>query len=97
MNANYNRLRLVGSCLLGSAFALMTTFGFYKGNQKSQTLLIFVPLVVVFTRIVLWSWRRAAKGHADTVRRRYKSGDLPLGGREVGSVTPETVHYIHGR
>ena len=88
MKANYNRVRFIGSCLLGSAFALMPTFLFYKGTQKPQTLLIFVALAVVFTRIVLWSWRRSETVHADTVRRRYETGDLPLGGVEVGRVPP---------
>jgi multisubunit Na+/H+ antiporter MnhE subunit len=91
MAANYNHFRLMGSFLLGFVFALVTTFVFYRLIQKPQTLLIFIPLIVVFTRILLWTWRRAETEYADTVRRRYKSGKLPLGGREVGHVSAEKL------
>jgi hypothetical protein len=95
MKANYSRVRFIGSCLLGSAFALMPTFLFYKGTEKAQTLLIFVPLSVVFTRIVMWSWCRSETTHADTVRRRYEHGDIPLGGVEVDRVPPHHRDQQH--
>lgn len=94
MKANYSRVRFLGSCILGSAFALLPTFLFYKSTQKSQTLLIFVPLAVVFTRITLWSWRRSETLNSDAVRRRYESGELPLGGVEVTRVPPEQPRHI---
>jgi hypothetical protein len=93
MSANYNRLRLIGSCLLGAFFALIPALMFYKGSEKPQTLLIFVPLVIVFTRILLWIWRRGDKKAADSVRRRYERGKLPLGGREVGHVSNGKVRH----
>jgi len=86
----------MGSCVLGAVFASLPTLIVYKASQKPQTLLIFVPLAVVFTQMFLWLWRRAPKEYGDSVRRRYGRGDLPLGGRELGRVSPGEVRHKHG-
>lgn len=96
MSANYNRLRLMGSCVLGTLFAVVPTLMFYKASQKPNALLIFIPLAVVFTRLVLWGLHRASTEYADSVRRRHRSNDLPLGGREVGRVSPGEVRHKRG-
>jgi len=65
----------VGSCLLGLFFALPFALLIYSFvHQKAEALIAFLALALLFTRIILWSWERAKKEHADSVRRWYKTG-----------------------
>ena len=96
MLANYNRVRLVGSCVLGAFFAAVPAFVFNEDGDKPKGLLIFIPLMIVFTRVLLWIWRRGDMAYADSVRRRYEKDGLPLGGVKVNDdFGAETVTFSH--
>jgi hypothetical protein len=58
MPANYNHVRLAGNCILGAFVASVATFVAHEVSPKPQTLLIFIPFIVVFTRVLLWVWKR---------------------------------------
>ena len=83
MRANYNRLRLVGSCCLGAFLAFAATSVVYEASPKPRTVVIFIALMVMFTRVLLWVWRRGDSATAEGVRRRYENGRPPMGGEEV--------------
>jgi hypothetical protein len=95
MPANFNHVRLAGSCILGAFFASVATFVGHEISPKPQTLLIFIPFLVVFTRVLLWVWKRGDTANADLARRRYEHGGLPLGGEEVDDVSSEKVAVDH--
>jgi hypothetical protein len=95
MPANYNYARLAGSCILGAFFASFATFVSHEVSPKPQTLLIFIPFIVVFTRVLLWMWKRGDMATADLARRRYENGELPLGGEEVDDISSEGAPVDH--
>jgi len=95
MPANYNYLRLAGSFILGAFFASFATFVSHEVSPKPQTLLIFIPFIVVFTRVLLWIWKRGDMATADLARRRYGNGELPLGGEEVGDISSAEAPVDH--
>jgi hypothetical protein len=80
VTVRYASLRFVGSMLLGGCFALpFTLLAYVAGNRKPEILILFFPLAILFTRVIVWGWGKAQKENADRVRSRYKSGKLPLG------------------
>jgi hypothetical protein len=91
MPANYNHVRLAGSCILGAFVASVATFAGHEISPKPQTLLIFIPFFVVFTRVLLWVLKRGDMATADLAQRRYERGELPLGGEEVDDLSSEKV------
>lgn len=95
MAANYNHVRLAGSCILGAFFASLATFVGHEVSPKPQTLLIFIPFIVVFTRVLLWVCKRGDTATADSARGRYEHGGLPLGGEEVDDVLSGKVAVDH--
>jgi len=80
MLIGYTTLRLIGSGVLGTCFALVFTSLIYVAtNRKPEILILFFPLAILFTWASVSLWERARKKDADFVRRRYKSGRAPLG------------------
>lgn len=66
--------------MTGGVIALMPTILIYvAAGRKSGTLISFLPLAVLITPLVLCSDERAVKENADSVRRRYKAGRVPIG------------------
>jgi hypothetical protein len=77
---NYRGMRLAGSVVVGSLFALMPTLLLWViANRKARVLVVFFPLAILLTRMVLWGWERSSKEDADFARKRYKSGRPPYG------------------
>jgi len=93
--ANYNRVRVVGSCLLGAFFAAVPAFVFNEDGDKPKALLIFIPLMIVFTGVLLWIWRRGDVAYTDSVQRRYEKDELPLGGVKVNDSAADNVTFSH--
>jgi hypothetical protein len=80
VTVNYRGMRFAGSVLLGCLLALFATFLVYViANRKAEVLVVFFPLAIVLTRMVLWGWERCSKEDADFARRRYRSGRPPYG------------------
>jgi uncharacterized membrane protein len=80
VTVNYSRVHLVGSTLIGIVIALAPTILIYKvATVKVGAFIFFFPAAILATRLVLWTRERSIKEHADSVRRRYKAGQLPLG------------------
>jgi hypothetical protein len=92
MTISYNRVRIVGSCILAAFFAWVGAFAGRDASPKPQTLLIFAALTVVFARVLLWTFRRGDAANADSVRRRYDYNEIPLGGKQLdGSSSKEAT------
>jgi hypothetical protein len=77
---NYGRVRFIGNVILASAVAVLPTFLIYLAtHQKPESLLSFFPLAIAFTLIWSWADKKEAKRTADEIRRRYESGEPPVG------------------
>jgi hypothetical protein len=80
VTVNYRGMRLAGSMVVGSLFALMPTFLIWvMAKHKARVLVVFFPLAIFLTRMVLWGWERSSKEDANFARKRYKSGRPPYG------------------
>ncbi len=80
MIVNYRGMRVAGSVLIGSLLALLPTLLVYViVGRKAEVLVVFFPLAIFLTRMVLRGWARASKVDTDLARTRYKSGQPPIG------------------
>ena len=78
--ANYGRIHFLGSVVLAAFFALLPAVVVYKiGGTKVGAVLLFFPAVISLTRLLLWTQDRAIKENANSVRRRYEEGRIPMG------------------
>ena len=84
MRTDYNRLRLLGNYLLGVFFASFVTFDLYMLRRQSHVFLIFIPLVLIFSKTLIWMSGRQSAANANSARRRYEEGAPPLGGETFG-------------
>jgi hypothetical protein len=77
---NYGRVRFVGSVVFAMFIALLPTVLFYKiVGTKGGAVLFYFPIVILLTRVSLWTQGRVIKEDADSVRRRYVAGHTPIG------------------
>jgi hypothetical protein len=74
VSLNYKCVRLVGACVLGGFFGSAATLFFYQPSENRRTLLLFIPLTVVFTLSLIWFLRRGGTSAADPVQRQYEEG-----------------------
>jgi hypothetical protein len=77
---NYGRVNVSGSVVLAMFFSLLPALLVYRiTGMKVWTVLCFFPTVILLTRVLLWTQKRVFKEDADTFRRRYRAGSIPVG------------------
>ncbi len=76
---NYGWVHFVGSIVFAMVLALLPTVIVYKITGTRVGVLLFLPVTIVLTRLLLWIEGRVEKENADSIRRRYKAGHPPLG------------------
>ena len=80
VKVNYGRVHLLGSIMFAALVVSLPTVILYKfTGSKIGALLFFFPVLILATRVSLWTQERVVKEEADSLRRRYKAGRVPIG------------------